>query len=132
MPAAAIFIILTLLLVTLAVAAGLRRLVRDESDVERRLRAPETHTISYAVPNGLDPADLRTALARQGFLSTVSTAGDRECLVIGCSESDRSRVREVIGSVHETVHDVTDLDLRPVIFEDERRPDTPGVDSLTA
>ena len=45
-------------------AGALRRLVRDEADVERRLRAPDAHTISYAVPNGVDPGDLRVAATR--------------------------------------------------------------------
>jgi hypothetical protein len=132
MIAAAVLIVLVLLVVTVAVAAGLRRLVRDESEVERRLRAPDTHTIAYAVPNGVDPADVRTALARAGFSSAMSRAGVPECLVIGCAEGERARVREVIERVHETAYDGADLDLRPVVFEDERRPDSPGVDSLTA
>ena len=128
MIAAAILIVLILLVVTIAVAGGLRRFVRDESEVAQRLRAPTTPTISYAVPNGVDPADLRTALLRAGFSSTtMSSAGTRECLVIGCSESDRARVRAVIESVHETAYDGSDLVLRPVVFEDERHPDDPPI-----
>src|SRR5688572_12258306 len=72
MIAAAILIVLLILVVTIVVAGGLRRLVRDESEVERRLQAPETPTVSYAVPHGVDPADLRTALLRAGFSSTTS------------------------------------------------------------
>ena len=132
MIAAAILIVLLVLVVTIAVAGGLRRLVRDESEVERRLQAPETPTISYAVPNGVDPADLRTALLIAGFSSAMSTARTSECLVIGCSAGDRARVRDVIERVHETAYDGSDLVLRPVVFEDERHPDTPGADSLSA
>ena len=132
MIAAAILIVLLLLVVTIAVAGGLRRLVRDESEVERRLLAPETPTVSYAVPNGVDPADLRTALLRAGFSSTMSSAGTHHCLIIGCSQGDRARVREVIEGVHETAYDGSDLVLRPVVFEDERHPDDPGLDSLSA
>jgi hypothetical protein len=132
MIAAAILIVLLVLVVTIAVAGGLRRLVRDESEVERRLRAPETPTVSYAVPNGVDPADLRTALLRAGYSSTMSTAGTRQCLMIGCSNGDRARVRDVIEGVHETAYDGSDLVLRPVVFEDERHPGEPGVDSLSA
>ena len=131
MIAAAILIVLLVLVVTIAVAGGLRRLVRDESEVERRLQAPETPTLSYAVPNGVDPADLRTALLIAGFSSTMSTARTSECLVIGCSEGDRARVRDVIERVHETAYDGSDLVLRPVVFEDERHRDDPGVDSLS-
>ena len=52
--------------------------------------------------------------------------------MIGCSEGDRARVRAVIESVHETAYDGSDLVLRPVLFEDERHPDNPGVDRLSA
>ena len=132
MIAAAALVILIILVVTIAVAGGLRRLVRDEAEVEQRLRAPTTHTIAYAVPHGVDPAGLRTALRLAGFSSAMSSAGTRECLLIGCAEGDRPRIREVIEQVHETAYDGTDLDLRPVVFEDERRPDAPGVGSLSA
>ncbi len=131
MIAAAILIVLVLV-VTIAVAGGLRRLVRDESEVERRLRAPTTPTISYAVPNGVDPADFRTALLRAGFLSAMSSPETRGCLLIDCSEGDRASVRDVIESVHETAYDGSDLVMRPVLFEDERHPDNPGVDSMSA
>jgi hypothetical protein len=132
MIAAAILIVLLVLVVTIAVAGGLRRLVRDESELEQRLLAPETPTVSYAIPHGVDPADLRTALLRAGFSSTTSSAGTRQCLIIGCSKGDRAKVREVIEGVHETAYDGSDLVLRPVVFEDERHPDGPGLDSLSA
>jgi hypothetical protein len=115
--AAVIFVLV--LLAGLVLAGALRRLVRDESDVERRLRAPESHTISYAVPNGVDPADLRTALQRHGFTTIASSTGARQSLLVECAEADRPRVREVIGNVHETAYDGSELDLHPVVFEDE-------------
>jgi hypothetical protein len=124
MIAAVVITFLVLLVVTIALAGGMRRLVRDESEVERRLRAPDTHTISYAVPNGVDPADLRTALSRAGFATCVSSAGTRECLLVECAESDRARLRQVIESVHELAYDGSDLVLRPVVFEDERQQAT--------
>ena len=61
MIAAAVIIVLALVIVTVVIAGALRRVVRDEADVERRLRAPDAHTIPYAVPNGVDPGDLRGA-----------------------------------------------------------------------
>lgn len=120
MIAAVIITILVLLVVTVAIAGGLRRLVRDESEIERRLRAPDTHTVSYAVPNGVDPGDLRVAVARNGFTSVMLMAGTRQCLLVECAEAERARLREVIESAHETAYDGTELDLHPVIFEDER------------
>jgi hypothetical protein len=113
-------IVLLPLIVTVVAAAALRRVVRDESDVERRLRAPGTPTISYAVPNGGDPAHLRIALGRAGFASALSHSGTRECLLVECPETDRDRVRKVIEKVHESAYDGSELDLHPAVFEDER------------
>jgi hypothetical protein len=120
MSAAALIIVLAILVGTIVIAGVLRRLVRDEADVERRLRAPNAHTISYAVPNGVDPGDLRGALIRGGFASVVATTDTRECLLVECEESDRPRLRQLIEGVHETAYDGSDLDLHPVVFEDER------------
>jgi hypothetical protein len=117
---AAVLIVLLLLVVTVAVAGGLRRLVRDESDVERRLRSPATHTLLYAVPDGVDAGDLRVAVARGGFTAIVVTADTRHCLAVECAEADRARLRGAIESAHESAYDGTELDLRPVIFEDEK------------
>jgi hypothetical protein len=46
--------------------------------------------------------------------------GEHECLVVECDESDRPHLRQLIENAHETAYDGTDLDLRPVVFEDER------------
>jgi hypothetical protein len=116
--------VFVLLVVTVAVAGGLRRLVFQESEVERRLRARGTHTISYALPNGVDPADFRAALLGADFVSCMSSGGAHECLLVECSEGDRARLRRVIESVHEVAYDGTEMDFRPVVFEDERQPTT--------
>jgi hypothetical protein len=120
MLAAVVIIVLVLLIITVAATGGLRRLVRDESAVERRLRAPDTHTISYAIPHGVDPGDIRVAVTRGGFTGIVVTEGTQQCLVVECAESDRARLRQVIEGAHETAYDGTELDLHPVVFEDER------------
>jgi hypothetical protein len=118
---AAFVIIVLALLVTVVIAGALRRLVRDEADVERRLRAPDAHTVSYIVPNGVDPGDLRGAVLRGGFSSTVATADTHACLLVECGEGARDRIRRLIEGVHETAYDGSELDLHPVVFEDERR-----------
>jgi hypothetical protein len=120
MIAAAVIIVLAILVGTVVIAGALRRLVRDEADVERRLRAPDAHTISYAVPNGVDPGDLRVAATRGGFTSIVTTRGPRECLLVECNEGDRARLRHLIEGAHESAYDGSELDLHPVVFEDER------------
>jgi len=120
MIAAAFLVILILLVITVAVAGGLRRMVRDESDVESRLRAPDARTLAYAVPNGVDPGDLRAALALGGFTGVLATTGTRQCLLVQCGDADRARVRQVIENAHEPAYDGSELDLHPVVFEDER------------
>ena len=122
---AAALIFLVVLVVTVLVAGALRRLVRDEHAVETRLREPSTHTVAYAVPHGVDPGDLRGALAFGGFASTATTVGNLQGVLVECSESDRERVRELIGNAHETAYDGSTLDLHPVVFEDERPMHTP-------
>ncbi len=119
MIAGIVIVVLVVLVVTFAVAGGLRRLVREESDVERRLRSPDVHTVTYAVPNGVDPGDLRVAVARAGFTGIVVTGGTAQCLRVECASADRARLRRVIENAHERAYDGTELDLHPVVFEDE-------------
>ena len=120
MVAAATIVIVLVLLGTVVVAGGLRRLVRDESAVERRLRASDAHTVSYVVPNGVDPACFRGALAQGGFAVIERTSGTRESLVVECGETDRARLRRVLEGVRETAYDGSSPDRQPVVFEDER------------
>jgi hypothetical protein len=120
MIAAAFLIVLIVLVATVAVAGGLRRVVRDEAAVERRLLAPGTPTMRYAVPAGVDAANLRAAVARAGFTAIVGTTDTRQCLQVECSEGDRARLRRQIEDAHESAYDGTELDLRPVVFEDEK------------
>jgi hypothetical protein len=129
---AAAFIILIALVITVLVAGALRRMVRDEHAVETRLRAPSAHTVAYAVPDGVDPGDLRGALALGGFASIATTVGNHQGLLVECSESDRERVRDTIGNAHESAYDGSELDLHPVLFEDERRSDGPGPGTVPA
>jgi hypothetical protein len=120
MVAAAIIVTVLILLGTVVVAGGLRRLVRDESAVEGRLRAPDAHIVSYAVPNGVDPAGFRGALAQGGFAVIERTSGTRESLVVECGEADRARLRRVLEGARETAYDGSGPGSAPVVFEDER------------
>jgi hypothetical protein len=117
--AAAILIVLTLV-ITFAVAAGLRGWVFAEARTEARLHAPSTHTLSYALPTGVDPAVVRGALTKAGFISAVDTAGTHQCLLVECAAQDRDRLRSVIASAPETVYGGSELTLHHVLFEDER------------
>ena len=111
--------VILMMVVVLAVPAflvlTLRRWGRGEEQVEERLRAPQTHKVSYLVPEGEDPAVLRGALARAGFVTAMDTSGD-ERLFVECEETERHRVREVI----EEVERGSSSTAARVLFEDER------------
>jgi hypothetical protein len=76
---------------------GSRRWVLDVGASEVRLQDPETHTLSYLVPAGQDPASLMAALAHAHFTTAVDTHSGTERLLVACEESDRSKVREVLS-----------------------------------
>jgi len=118
-PAAAILIVLVLV-ITFAVAAGLRGWVFGEARTEAQLHAPATHTVSYALPTGVDPAVVRGALTSAGFTSAVDAAGTHQSLLIECAAADRDRLRSVIASAPETISGGSELTLHRVLFEDER------------
>jgi hypothetical protein len=118
-PALAILIVLVLV-ITIAVAAGLRGLVFAEARTEARLHAPSTHTVSYSLPTGVDPAVVKAALTRAGFISGVDSAGTHQCLLVECAAEDRDRLRSAIASAPETVYGGSELTLHHVVFEDER------------
>lgn len=111
-------------ILTVLVIAGVVFFVRAEvSEVTRtesRLRNPQTPTVAYAIPNGVDPVAVGTALKMAGFESIPDQVGDAECLRIECAPEDREKVREVIAGVHVTTYDGSDLQLDHAVFEDER------------
>lgn len=107
------------LVIVTGVMLGLRTWVRDEARTEQRLRAPETHTLDYEVPNGRDPAVLTAALAGAHFTSVAHDDGGVEHLTIACEEQDRSRVREVLEHVHAAGPTGPDEYLGQVRFTDE-------------
>lgn len=120
MVAAAAILVAIVLVVSIAVALGLRRWVADESRTEARLRAPQAHTVSYAVPHGVDPAMVMGTLAQAGFTSVIDRTRNLQCLLVECSAEDRAQVRHVIESVHANAYDGSELPFDHVVFEDER------------
>ena len=78
------------------VLRGARRWVLDEGATEARLRDPETHTLSYLVPNGQDPVALITALAHANFTTVIDTHDGIERILVACEETDRAQVRHVL------------------------------------
>ena len=105
---------------TIAIGLFLRSWGREESRREEHLRDPRTHTVAYAIPNGMDPVTLETALALAGFGSGHDRVGMTDCIRIECDETQRDRVRGVLEDVSMTTYDGSLLPAGHVVFEDER------------
>lgn len=118
MIAGAAIIVLIVLGATLVVALALRSMVFAEARTEARLHDPQTHTVAYAIPAGIDPVELEVALGRAGFTSVIDRVGDDECVRVECTEAERDRVRAVIEAIH--AGEPAARSLAPVVFEDER------------
>ena len=50
----------------------------------------------------------------------VTSSGSRECLLVECQEGDRARLRQLIEGAHESAYDGSEVDVHPIVFEDER------------
>lgn len=120
MAAAIIFLVVVVVGGTIAINVFLRNWVREESRREAHLRDPHTHTVAYAIPNGVDPVTVESALARAGFTSGVDRVGMVECVRIECDESQRDQVRSVLEGIAMIAYDSSPLPAGHVVFEDER------------
>ena len=105
---------------SIAISLFLRSWVREESRREAHLRDPNTHTVAYAIPNGVDPVTVESALARAGLTSGVGRIGMVECVLVECTESQREQVRGVIEGIPMNAYDGSRLPAGHVVFEDER------------
>jgi hypothetical protein len=115
---ALIGILFTVVVIAVAmVMLGLRRWVLEEGRTEALLRDPATHTVTYLIPNGQDPASLMGALAHAHFTAVIDSHGGSERLLVACEETDRPQVRLVIAEVNQAGSGRTWMpDVR---FEDE-------------
>ena len=120
MAAAIIFVLVVVVVGGIGVNVYLRSWAREESRREAHLRDPSTHTVDYAIPNGIDPVIVESALAMAGLRSGVDRVGMVECVRIECAESQREQVRGVIESVPMHAYDGSPLPVGHVVFEDER------------
>lgn len=118
-PAAALLSILGLVLIV-TVALALRTLVMDEKRAESEFHDPLLPTVTYAIPNGVDPAVFAVALKHAGYASVVTDVGVSQGLRVKCEAGDRERLRRVIEGVVVTTYDGTAVTLDHVVFEDER------------
>jgi hypothetical protein len=117
--AAALLSILALVLMV-AIALSLRSLVMDEKRTESQLRDPHTPTVTYRIPNGIDPVVFAVALKKSGYVSVVTDVGASQGLRVRCDTGDRERLRGVIEGVVVNTYDGSALALDHVVFEDER------------
>jgi hypothetical protein len=120
MIAAGAILSLLALIAIVAVALALRSMVQDHERTESRLRDPHTHTITYAIPNGIDPVVFAVALKRCGYISMVEELGATQGLLVECAAADREQVRRAIAGVTVNAHDGSALKHDHVVFEDER------------
>ena len=124
MTLAVIIIFVLVGLVGAVVALGLRRTFLEEEETERRVRAGDAHGVEYAVPEGIDVADLRAAVAAAGFTSAILDSHPGRRLRVVCAEHDRSRVRAAIEGSHSSASGDAPLHLEPVVFVDEHQSST--------
>ena len=120
MIAAGAFLSVLVLVVLVALALSLRSVVEDHERTESRLRDPNAHTVTYAIPNGIDPVVFAVALKKCGYISMVEELGATEGLRVGCDAADREQVRRAIAGVAVNAYGGSALKPDHVVFEDER------------
>lgn len=120
MIAAGAFLSVLALVAIVAIALSLRSVVEDHERTESRLRDPDAHTVTYSIPNGIDPVVFAVALRRCGYLSMVEELGATQGLRVECDPADREQVRRAIAGVAVDAYGGSALKPDHVVFEDER------------
>ncbi len=88
------------LVIGVAVALLLRRIVFAEAAVEEDLHRPGAHTLTYEVPLGEDPTVARTALMHAGFECISELRGGQQVLQVLCETvTDRDTASRVLQHV---------------------------------
>jgi hypothetical protein len=64
-------VVVTLVVGSSALALFLRSYGREEARHEAVLLDPQTPTVAYAIPNGVDPVVFQTALTHAGYTTMV-------------------------------------------------------------
>jgi hypothetical protein len=109
-----------LLAIGLVLMLAFRSWSMDDAEKESLLRAPQTHTVTYLVPEGVDAAVLLAALSHAGIAATTDLSGGDERLLIKCEADERTQVRQVIEAAERASLAELDLRVPPVTFDDER------------
>ena len=105
--------------ISIAIALFLRSWVLTESKTEKRLHDPRTHTIAFAIPNGVDPVVFAVAVRKAGFASVTDRVGNAECILVECPESERAHLRTLLEAVQAPHDDGSPARAGHIVFEDE-------------
>jgi len=97
-------LVLTVMVVPILLILALRGFGMKEVEAEEELLSPQAHTVSWLVPEGEDPALVRTRLSHAGFTSVLDHSGDQR-LVIACEPGEREQVRAVIAQTDHLTFD---------------------------
>ncbi|HET8960872.1 hypothetical protein [Nocardioides sp.] len=117
---AAAVLITAAVALSVAFALFMRSWVLREKETETRLHDPRTHTIAYAIPNGVDPVVFAVAVDRAGFTHVTERFGNAECIRVECPEAEREHLRSVLESIPVPQYDGSSVSAAHVVFEDER------------
>ena len=120
MAPAILLLLLVVVVGVIAVNLYLRNWVREDTRREAHLRDPHTHTVAYAIPTGVDPVTVETALSLAGYTSGVDRVGMVECVRVECDEAQRDDVRRVLEGIPMSTSDGEPMPTGHVVFEDER------------
>jgi hypothetical protein len=120
MVAAILLLLIVVLVSVIGINLALRSWVREQSRRDAHLRDPNLHTVAYAIPNGVDPVTVESALARAGFTAGVDRVGMVECVRIECNDSQREQARGALEGIRMNAYDGSQLPAGKVVFEDER------------
>jgi len=115
---AATLLVLTVMVVPLVLLLVMRRFGMEQADAERTLLSPDVPTVAWVVPDGEDPALVRTRLAHAGFSSVLDHSGGQR-LVVRCGPADRDRVREIIAGTEHATFDGQALQPSQLRFDDD-------------
>jgi hypothetical protein len=94
---------LGLLVASAIVLAVFRSWTLDEGRTESWLRSPETHKLTYVVPDGVDAAHVMAALAHAGFTCVVAVERGTEELLIACEDAEHWQVQDVLDRAGQPV-----------------------------
>ena len=112
MAAAIVLLLVVMVIGGIAINLYLRSWVRERVAARGAPEDPDTHTVAYAIPNGVDPATVLSALARAGLTSGVDRVGMVECVRIECNDSQREQARGALEGIRMNAYDGSQLQIR--------------------